>query len=114
MKQLASLPGYEAQLLPTLKDTIDRMTEKSAAAGHHGQDGGSQRRASKRISLGFAGIGAGGGFVGPGGNSGGGGDSEVGVGGERDRNGMRSNAGLGMGSVGMAGSVLVADRRNEA
>lgn len=83
------------------------MTEK-LATGHHGQGHGSQGRASKRISLGFAGIGAGGGVVAAGGNGGGG------VDGGTSESGMNGNAGLGVGSVGMAaGSTLVADERDE-
>lgn len=87
MKELSTLPGYEAQLLPTLKDTIDRMTDKSTKrqqSQHHDLQGKTGRRAS----MGFAGIGAG----------------------ATNLIGARENAGLGMGSVGMAaGSKVVTE-----
>lgn len=111
MKQLASLPGYEAQLLPTLKDTIDRMTEKSAVTDHH--QGGSHGRASKRVSMGFAGVGAGGGLVGA--SVGGVGETGAGAGGGKREDWMSRNAGLGVGSVGMAtGSTFIIDGQDEA
>lgn len=114
MKQLASLPGYEAQLLPTLKDTIDRMTEKSAVTDH--SQGGSQGKASKRLSMGFAGIGAGGGLAGVGAGAGVGvGGTGAGAGGGKSEGGMSRNAGLGVGSVGMAtGSTFIIDGQDEA
>lgn len=102
MKELHALPGYEAHLLPTLKDTIERMTmekpakKKDQTDSHapHAQYHDPKETIGKRISMGFAGVGAG----------------AVNLARMAESEGVtrRGNAGLGVGSVGMAsGSKLV-------
>lgn len=95
LKVLGALPGYEAQLLPTLKDTIDKMTmtEKVAKRQDDSQGREVQERTDKRASMGFAGIGAGAANL-------------VGVSGrDSGDGGARGNVGLGMGPVRMSAGV---------